>query len=131
MIQKKPDPVGMRCHGTPKHHAQNATTQALNSRDERSPSVVDDRVLQRNNLSIRRNDRPGIQHHRASITSINMGPDTLYSGSYRLKHVQHAQRDIEIRHVLPLKTLEVSQKYSSDRPMPDKQNVIRHPVAGN
>ena len=69
-MQREPEPVDMCCLGSPKHLARNATSYTLNSRDERSLSVVHSRVLQRNGLSIRRNDRPEIQHHTASTPSI-------------------------------------------------------------
>ena len=69
-MQREPEPADMCCLGTPKHLARNATSYPLNSRDERSLSVVHSRVLQRNGLSIRRNDRPEIQHHTASTPSI-------------------------------------------------------------
>ena len=114
-VRTKPDPTGMSYLGTPKHLARNATSSTLNARDERPPFVVDSRVLQRKNLLFRRNDRPEIQPHRASTSSIKPCPDKMQIRSYRLKHVEHAQWDIKIRHVVPLESLEISQKNSSDR----------------
>ena len=49
------------------------------------------------------------------MSIIKSCPGKLQIGSYRLKHVEHAQWNIEIRHVVPLESLEISQKNPSDR----------------
>lgn len=118
--------MDMCCLGSPKHLARNATSYKFNSRDERSLSVVHSRVLQRKCLSIRRNDRPEIQRHRASTPSIRSKLNQSQVSSYWLKHVEYAQRYIKIRHVVSLEPLEISQKNSSDRPVgcPNQSSLL-------
>ena len=109
-------------------------TRHSTSRDERLPFVVGYRVLPKTNLSIRRNGRPGTLRHKASISSIKSCPNMLWIGSYWLEHVKHTQWDVEIRHVVPLESLEVSQENSSDGSAgcPDQSlplNAVLHPQA--